>query len=75
MEIKVQAKYVREGLDPFRSRLNEGDFGRITATVDENMSDADLENLAIKATPEGYKFQRIFRETEEGYDPTIGRDV
>ncbi|MBU0466606.1 MAG: hypothetical protein KJ718_00160 [Nanoarchaeota archaeon] len=65
-KIEFVARYRKKDLNPFRERFGrDGDFGRITGTVDESVSQEELERHAREATPQGYGFIEVVRSAEE----------
>jgi len=61
-EIEVTARYRREGLNPFRERFGQdGDFVKITGTVEDSVSQEELDRHARDAAPQGYEFIEVVR--------------
>jgi hypothetical protein len=56
VEVEIYARYVRQGLNSFAQRINEGDFGRIPAEVEDSSLIPSLEQFSRRSIPKGYEF-------------------
>lgn len=64
---EVVARYVTKGLNPFRLRVGEGDFGRKVCMVEDSMSNEDITRFAQEEAPRGYELLTLTRKGKEIY--------
>ena len=61
--IEVIARYKKVDIDPFDPDFDRRrNFGSIRGTVDDSISQEELERHAREATPKGYEFIEVVRE-------------